>query len=351
MMEVNKEIQIGKHTISKNSPTYIVAEMSANHNMDFNRAKAIIEAAKKSGADAIKIQTYTPDTITIDSDMPAFKTKGIWEGRTLYELYGKAYTPWEWQKELRDYANKLELDFFSSPFDLTAVDFLENLEVPAYKIASFEINDIPFIRKIAKTQKPIIISTGIARLEDIDLAVRTCREEGNDKVILLKCISSYPAPYENMNLKVIPNMEQTFDCICGLSDHSMGTEIAIAAVSLGAKVIEKHFTLSRKDGGEDSQFSMEPHEFNQMVMQIRNVEKALGRVTYDLNKEQKESRIYSRSLFVVKDVKKGEVFTKENVRSIRPGIGMHTKYWEEILGEKARCDIKKGTPMDWKYVE
>lgn len=228
---------------------------------------------------------------------------------------------------------------------------MEELNVPVYKIASFEINDIPFIRKIAKTGKPIIMSTGIAYLEDIDLAVRTCMEEGNDQVILLKCISSYPAPYENMNLKVIPNMEQTFDCICGLSDHSMGNEIAVAAVALGAKVIEKHFTLNRNDGGEDAKFSMEPSEFSEMVQQIRNVEKALGHSTYELNKEQVESRIYSRSLFVVKDIKAGEIFTADNVKSIRPGIGMHTKYWDEILGKKARCNIEKGTPMDWKYVE
>ncbi|QWT52160.1 pseudaminic acid synthase [Eubacterium sp. MSJ-33] len=344
-------MQIGKNYIGQGHPTYIVAEMSANHNMDFERAKAIIKAAAQAGADAIKIQTYTPDTITIESDKPAFRTKGIWEGRTLYELYGKAYTPWEWQEELQTYAHACGIDFFSSPFDLTAVDFLENLHVPAYKVASFEINDIPFIRKIAKTGKPIIMSTGIAYLEDIDLAVRTCLEEGNDQVILLKCISSYPAPYENMNLNVIPNMKDTFDCICGLSDHSMGTEIAVAAVALGAKVIEKHFTLCRADGGEDSQFSMEPQEFKSMVQQIRNVEKALGTVTYALNDAQIDSRIYSRSLFVVKDIKQGEVFTPENVRSIRPGIGMHTKHWDEILGKHARCDIEKGTPMDWKYVE
>ena len=348
---MNKKIKIGRHIISNDSPTYMVAEMSANHNMDFNRAKAIIKAAKESGADAIKIQTYTPDTITIDSDMPAFRTNGIWEGETLYELYKKAYTPWEWQEELRDYARELEIDFFSSPFDLTAVDFLEGLEVPAYKVASFEINDIPFIRKIARTQKPIIISTGIAHLEDIDLALRTCIEENNDKVILLKCISSYPAPYENMNLNVIPNMQQTFDCVCGLSDHSMGTEIPVAAVALGARVIEKHFTLSRQDGGEDSLFSMEPQEFKEMVKQIRNVEKALGKVTYELNQSQLESRIYSRSLFVVKDIKQGEKFTEDNVKSIRPGIGMHTKHWNEVLGRTARCNIKKGTPMEWKYVD
>ncbi|MBU5476982.1 pseudaminic acid synthase [Eubacterium sp. MSJ-21] len=348
---MKKSIQIGKNYIGPEHPTYIVAEMSANHNMDFERAKAIIKAAAQAGADAIKIQTYTPDTITIESDKPAFRTKGIWEGRTLYELYGKAYTPWEWQEELQTYAHACGIDFFSSPFDLTAVDFLENLHVSAYKVASFEINDIPFIRKIAKTGKPIIMSTGIAYLEDINLAVRTCLEEGNDQVILLKCISSYPAPYENMNLNVIPNMKDTFDCICGLSDHSMGTEIAVAAVALGAKVIEKHFTLCRADGGEDSQFSMEPQEFKSMVQQIRNVEKALGTVTYALNDAQIDSRIYSRSLFVVKDIKQGEVFTPENVRSIRPGIGMHTKHWDEILGKHARCDIEKGTPMDWKYVE
>ena len=348
---MKKSIQIGKNYIGQGHPTYIVAEMSANHNMDFERAKAIIKAAAQAGADAIKIQTYTPDTITIESDKPAFRTKGIWEGRTLYELYGKAYTPWEWQEELQTYAHACGIDFFSSPFDLTAVDFLENLHVSAYKVASFEINDIPFIRKIAKTGKPIIMSTGIAYLEDINLAVRTCLEEGNDQVILLKCISSYPAPYENMNLNVIPNMKDTFDCICGLSDHSMGTEIAVAAVALGAKVIEKHFTLCRADGGEDSQFSMEPQEFKSMVQQIRNVEKALGTVTYELNDAQIDSRIYSRSLFVVKDIKQGEVFTPENVRSIRPGIGMHTKHWDEILGKHARCDIEKGTPMDWKYVE
>ena len=348
---MNKEIKIGRHIISNDSPTYMVAEMSANHNMDFKRDKGIIKAAKESGADAIKIQTYTPDTITIDSDMPAFRTNGIWKGETLYELYKKAYTPWEWQEELRDYANELEIDFFSSPFDLTAVDFLEGLEVPAYKVASFEINDIPFIRKIARTQKPIIISTGIAHIEDIDLALRTCKEEKNDNVILLKCISSYPAPYENMNLNVIPNMQQTFDCVCGLSDHSMGTEIPVAAVALGARVIEKHFTLSRQDGGEDSLFSMEPQEFKEMVKQIRNVEKALGKVTYELNQSQLESRIYSRSLFVVKDIKQGEKFTEDNVKSIRPGIGMHTKHWNEVLGRTARCNIKKGTPMQWQYVD
>lgn len=345
------EINIGKNIIGEGKPVFLVAEMSANHNGDFKRAKEIIKAAAEAGADAIKIQTYTPDTITIESDGTAFRTRGIWEGSNLYELYKKAYTPWEWQKDLQQYAYECGLEFFSSPFDLTAVDFLEELDVPVYKIASFEINDIPFIRKIARTGKPIIISTGIAYLEDIDLAIRTCLEEKNDKIILLKCISSYPAPYENMNLKVIPNMKETFNCICGLSDHSMGDEIAVAAVALGAKVIEKHFTLSRADGGADSQFSMEPQEFENMVKKIRNVEKAIGHPTYDLSKEQVESRIYSRSLFVVKNIKKGEKFTSENVRSIRPGIGLHTKHWDEVIGKTSRCDILKGTPMDWKYVE
>lgn len=348
---MKNSISIGKNIIGHDKKVFIVAEMSANHNGNFNRAKDIIKAAAESGADAIKVQTYTPDTITIDSDKPAFRTKGIWEGRTLYELYGKAYTPWEWQAELQQYAHECGIEFFSSPFDLTAIDFLEDMNVPAYKVASFEINDIPFIRKIARTGKPIIISTGIAYLEDIDLAVRTCLDEGNEKVILLKCISAYPAPYENMNLNVIPNMAETFNCICGLSDHSMGTEIAVAAVALGAKVIEKHFTLNRSDGGEDSQFSMEPYEFRNMVDQIRNVEIALGRPTYMLNDEQIDSRIYSRSLFVVEDVKKGEVFTENNVKSIRPGIGMHTKHWDDIIGKRARVDIDKGTPMEWDLVE
>lgn len=349
---MNKRIEIGNHIISENSPVYIVAEMSANHNMDINRAKEIIDAAAQSGADAVKIQTYTPDTITIDCDRECFQTqKGLWEGMTLYELYSKAYTPWEWQRELMEHAVRAGLDFFSSPFDLSAVDFLETLNVPAYKVASFEINDIPFIRKIAETGKPVIISTGIAYLEDIDLAVRTCREAGNENVILLKCVSSYPAPFEQMNLNVIPNMGETFECMTGLSDHSLGTEVAVAGVALGAKVIEKHVTLRRSDGGADSAFSMEPEEFAEMIRQIRNVEKALGRVSYDLSDKQIESRKNSRSLFVVRDICRGERFTPENVRSIRPGIGLHTKYYADILGKTAKCDIEKGTPMDWKYVE
>lgn len=349
---MEREVKIGNHIISKSSPAYIVAELSGNHNMDFERAKKIIKAAADAGADAIKIQTYTPDTITIDSKEDIFKTQSkIWEGMTLYELYKTAYTPWEWQNELQEYALGLGLDFFSSPFDLTAVDFLEQLNVPAYKVASFEINDIPLIRKIAKTGKPIIISTGIAYLEDIDLALRVCKEEGNENIILLKCVSAYPAPFDQMNLKVIPNMEETFECNIGLSDHSLGTETAVVSIALGAKVIEKHLTLRRSDGGPDAEFSMEPEEFALMVRQIRNVEKALGKVTYELTEAQINNRDGARSLFVVEDIQAGDCFTKENVKSIRPNVGMHTKYYEDILGKEATCNIKKGTPMDWKYVK
>lgn len=349
---MDKVIKIGKDIISAESPCYFIAEMSANHNMDFERAKRIVKAAAQAGANAVKLQTYTADTITIDCNTEDFQTqKGLWEGMTLYELYQKAYTPWEWQKDLITYAHSLGIECFSSPFDLTAVDFLEELNVSAYKVASFEINDIPLIRKIAKTGKPLIISTGIAHLEDIELALQTCMDEGNNKVVLLKCISAYPAPYKGMNLRVIPNMSDTFECICGLSDHSLGSEVAIASVTLGARVIEKHFTLKREDGGCDSAFSMEPEEFEEMVRQVRNVELALGRVTYQLSDKQEEGRRGSRSLYVVEDISRGEVFTRENVRSIRPGYGMHTKYWESIIGKKASCDLKKGTPLDWEYIQ
>lgn len=350
---MEKEIVIGSHVITRESPVYIVAEMSGNHNMSIERAKDIILAAKRAGADAVKLQTYTADTITIDCSKEEFMTQkgGLWEGQTLYELYSKAYTPWEWHGELFAFAKKVDIDLFSSPFDLTAVDFLDELGTPAYKIASFEINDIPLIRKVARTGKTIIFSTGIATLEDIELAVKTCREEGNEKIIILKCISAYPAPYEQMNLRVIPNMEETFDCLVGLSDHSEGSEIAVASVSLGAKVVEKHFTLNREDRSVDADFSMNPDEFAEMVKQIRNVEKALGKVTYELNKKQRLSRLGSRSLYVVSDIKKGEVFTEENVRSIRPGYGMHTKYYSDILGRKSRYNLEKGTAMSWKYID
>lgn len=348
---MKKQIQIENHIITQTSQTYIIAEMSGNHNMDINRAKSIIKEAANAGADAVKIQTYTADTITIDCDSDIFQAGGLWKGRTLYQLYQTAYTPWEWQKELKEYAADIGIDFFSSPFDLTAIDFLHSLDMPAYKVASFEINDIPFIRKIARLGKPIIISTGIAYLEDIELALRTCQEEGNDQVILLKCVSEYPTPLEEMNLRVIPTLARTFDCLIGLSDHSMGTAAAVASVALGAKVIEKHMTLRRADGGPDAAFSMEPEEFSDMVSQIRNIEKALGCEKYMLSDKQIAERKGARSLFVVEDMKKGDLFTEKNLRSIRPNRGLHTKHYETILGQRAKCDIKKGTPMDWKYLD
>lgn len=350
---MQKEIYIGGRRIDGNSPTFIIAEMSANHLMDFDRAKAIMQAAKDAGADAVKIQTYTPDTITLDCEDPCFQiTQGmIWDGTTLHKLYETAYTPWEWHPELKKAAEDMGLIFFSSPFDLTSIDFLEKMDVPVYKVASFEINDIPFIRKIAETGKPIIMSTGIAYLSDIELALKTCREAGNEQVILLKCTSAYPSPYEDINLRTIPSMREVFDCLVGLSDHTMGCAVAGAGVAVGAKVVEKHLTLSRKDGGPDASFSMEPQEFREMVDNIRLVEKALGRVTYDLTDKQKASRDHARSLFVAKDMKAGEVFTPENLRSVRPSCGLHTMYYEELLGKRIKRDARLGTPMSWELVD
>lgn len=350
---MEKEIRIGSKVISESSPTFIVAEMSANHNMDFNRAVEILKAAKEAGADAVKIQTYTADTITLDCDDPCFQiTQGtLWDGTTLHKLYETAYTPWEWQPKLKQIAEDMGLIFFSSPFDFSSVDFLEEMQVPAYKIASFEITDIPLIRKIARLGKPIILATGIARLADIELALRTCREEGNEQVILLKCCSAYPTPYEDVNLRTIPNMRETFDCISGLSDHTMGTAVAAAAVALGAKMVEKHMTLKRSDGGADSAFSMEPQEFKEMVDNIRIIEKALGKATYELSEKQTREREHSRSLFIARDMKAGEVFTPENLRSVRPADGLHTMYYEQLLGRRINRDAKLGTPMAWELVD
>lgn len=350
---MNKIININNMRIGEGQKTFIIAEMSANHNQDFGRAVEIIKAAKEAGADAIKLQTYTPDTITFNSDNEYFQIKQgtIWDGTTLHKLYETAYTPWEWQPKLKKIAEEEGLICFSSPFDNTAVDFLEEMEVPAYKIASFELTDIPFIEYIASKGKPVIMSTGIAEIGEIYAAVEACRRQGNENVILLKCSSSYPSPLEDINLKTIPNMRETFNCSVGLSDHTMGYSVSTAAVALGASVIEKHFTLSRSDGGPDSAFSMEPEEFRSMVKSIREVEKALGTVTYELTEKQRNSRQHSRSLFVVKDIKKDEKFTSENVRSIRPAFGLKTKYTNEVMGKKARKDIKSGTPMDWSLID
>lgn len=350
---MNKSFEIDGIKIGEGQKTFVIAEISANHKQDFNIAVEIIKAAKEAGADAVKLQTYTPDTITLDCDNEYFQIKQgtIWDGTTLHKLYQDAYTPWEWQPKLKKIAEDMGLICFSSPFDYTSVEFLEEMNVPAYKIASFEINDIPFIEYVASKGKPVIISTGIATLKDIQEAINACKKVNNENVILLKCTSSYPAPLEDINLKTIPNMRETFDVSVGLSDHTLGNIVATGAVALGATVVEKHLTLKREDGGPDAQFSMEPQEFKEMVDNIRAVEKALGKVTYDLTYKQKKSREHSRSLFVVQDIKKGEIFTEENLKSIRPGFGLETKYIKDILGKEASGDIKKGTPVSWNLIK
>lgn len=334
--------EIGKRVL-------IIAELSANHGHDINIAKETIKAAKEAGADAIKIQTYTADTLTIECDNEYFKLNSgtIWDGRTLYDLYNEAYTPWEWQKELMEYSNELGLIFFSTPFDKTAVDFLEELNVPVYKVASFEIMDIPLIEYIASKGKPIIISTGIATLTDIEEAISACRHMGNNQIVLLNCTSSYPAKAGDANLNMIPNMKETFGVEVGLSDHTLGITVPVVSIALGAKVIEKHFILDKSIGGPDASFSLEPSEFKQMVEAVRDAEKALGKVDYSMNDKKQNSRLLGRSLFVVKDVKVGELFTEENVRSIRPGYGLAPKYLIDVIGKRARFDIKKGIPIKW----
>jgi pseudaminic acid synthase len=331
----------------------IIAELSANHNQKFDIAVETIHAAKDAGADAIKIQTYTPDTITIDCDNEYFiiKQGTIWDGRTLYQLYKEAFTPWEWQPKLKKIAEDLGLFFFSSPFDKSAVDFLEKMDIPAYKIASFEITDIPLIEYVATTKKPIIISTGVATLSDIELAVNACRRMGNNKIALLKCTSSYPANVEDANLLTIPHLRDTFNLISGLSDHTIGDAVAIASVALGARIIEKHFILDRNIGGPDSSFSMEPHEWKKMVDSIRNVELALGKINYELTTKVLASREHTRSLFVVENVLAGEILTEDNIKSIRPGFGLQPKYYSNVLGKKFRKSIKKGTPLEWEMFE
>jgi len=350
---VDKRIQIDGKWIGEGEKTYIVAEVSANHLQQYDRAEAIIRAAAEAGADAVKLQTYTPDTISLDCDNDYFirvNQGTLWEGTSEYQLYQEAYTPWEWQPKLKAFAEKLGLACFSSPFDGTAVDFMSQMDMPAYKVASYEINDIPLIRKMARMGKPVIIATGVAYLTDIERALAACKEEGNEQVILLKCTSAYPSFYEDMNLKVIPHMAETFDCLTGLSDHSMGSAVAVAAAALGARMVEKHLTLSRADGGPDGAFSMEPAEFAHMVEEIRIVEKAVGKVTYELTDSQRRSRDDMRSLFAVQDIRAGEVFTTQNVRSIRPGFGLAPVYYEEVLGRQAKEEIRKGTPLTWRNI-
>lgn len=346
--EIKAEIKIGERRIGTRNPTYVIAEVSANHHHKFDEAVKIIRAAKDAGCDAVKLQTYTADTITIACDRPEFRIEGtIWEGRNLHDLYGEAYTPWDWQPRLKQVANDLGLDLFSSPFDATAVDFLETMNVPAYKLASFELVDIPLIQKMAHTGKPVIMSTGMATLEEIGEAVAAGRQAGAKEIALLKCTSAYPAPAEEMNLRTIPELARQFGVPVGLSDHTIGTAVPVAAVAMGACIIEKHITLSRSEPGPDSAFSLEPHEFKEMVDAVRVAEKALGEVCFGLGEKESSSRIFRRSLFIVKDVKRGEILTAESVRSIRPGHGLHTRHLPEVLGQRAVRDIERGTPLDW----
>lgn len=325
--------------------------MSANHNQHLDIALDTIRAAKKAGADAIKIQTYTADTLTLNCDAPDFRLgKGLWEGETFYTLYQKAYTPWEWHEEIFHVAREEGITCFSTPFDKTAVDFLESLNNPIYKIASFEITDIPLIKYIASKQKPIILSTGIAMEEDIQLALKTIHNKGNRDVTLLKCTSAYPAPIEDANLLTIPDMKDRFQTKVGLSDHTIGSTVPMAAVALGAEVVEKHFIIDRSIGGPDSAFSMTQEEFTQMVQNVRNVEKALGKVNYPTDSSKIKGREFSRSLYVAEDMKAGDVITEDNVRSVRPGYGLHPKHLPEILGKKINRDLEKGTRMSLDYV-
>src|SRR5208283_2124413 len=322
------QIKIGERSVGIGRPVYVVAELSANHNHDFDQAARIIQAAKQAGADAVKLQTYTPDTITMASDRPEFRVRGgtLWDGRTLHDLYAEAFMPWEWQPRLKMVAEELGMDCFSSAFDATAVDFLEEMNVPAHKVASFELVDIPLIQKMARTGKPLIVSTGMATVEEIEEALQSAREAGAAQIALLKCTSAYPAPAQEMNLRTIPEMARRFALPVGLSDHTMGIAAPVAAVALGACIIEKHLTLSRSVPGPDSGFSLEPEEFKAMVDAVRTAEKALGEVQFGFSEKEEASRVFRRSLFVVEDVKQGETFNAENVRSIRPGHGLHPRY-------------------------
>lgn len=345
-------MKIGSRKVGGDAPVFIVAELSANHNHQKDLAIRTIKAAKAAGADAIKLQTYTPDTLTIDCDNEYFQINqgSLWDGMTLHKLYQEAYTPWEWHKELFEVAANENLICFSSPFDKTAVDFLEKLNTPAYKIASFEIQDIDLIAYTAAKGKPIIISTGIAEAADIKLALETCYSTGNDQVILLKCTSSYPAPIELANLNTMADMRTKFKVDVGLSDHTVEDIVPITATALGAKLIEKHFILNRGLGGPDAEFSLEPEDFRRMVNQVRMAELSIGTVTYEVPDKVRANRKFARSLFVVNDIKEGEIFTSENIRSIRPGFGLHPKYLKDVLGKKAKTELLRGTPLKFEYI-
>ena len=345
-------ITIGGRRIGAGEPAFIIAEMSANHGQDYEQAVRLVHAAADAGVDAIKLQTYLPETMTIACDAAPFQIAAgtIWEGRNLFDLYQEAYTPWDWQPRLKRVAEELGLMLFSTPFDATAVDFLEQMDVPAHKVASFELVDLPLLRRIGQTGKPVIMSTGMGTLEEIAEAVRTLREAGTEQLALLKCTSAYPAPPEEMDLRTIPHLAQTFDVPTGLSDHTLGVAVPVAAVALGACIIEKHYTLSRDDPGPDSSFSLEPAELATLVREVRVAEQAVGRVNYNVGAKEVASRIFRRSLFVVAEVKAGEVFTERNVRCIRPGHGLHPRNLERVMGRRATADLALGTPLTWEHV-
>jgi pseudaminic acid synthase len=350
-MSATPTFQFPHRLIAEDQPTYVIAEISANHNGSIDKALELVRLAAEAGADAVKIQTYTADTITLDSDAEPFLIKGtIWDGRRLYDLYQEAHTPWEWHAAIFAEAKKYGIDCFSTPFDPTAVDYLEALSPVLYKVASFEVVDIPLMRKIGATRRPVIMSTGMATLAEIDEAVQALRESGCKQLALLKCTSAYPAPPEDSHLRTIPHLAQAFQVVSGLSDHTLGSTVAIASIALGARIIEKHFCCSRSEPGPDSSFSMEPAEFREMVAAIRQVEKALGRVNYTLSEKEKISRSHRRSLFVAKDIAAGELITEVNVRSIRPADGMHTRHLPELLGRHATRDLKLGTPLTWDMI-
>lgn len=347
-------IKIGNREVGTGCAPFVIAEMSGNHNQSLERALEIVEAAARTGAHALKIQTYTPDTMTLDLDEREFHISdpnSLWAGTSLYKLYGEAYTPWEWHKPIFDRARELGIIAFSTPFDDTAVDFLESLDVPCYKIASFENTDLPLIRRVAATGKPLIISTGMASIAELDDTVRAAREAGCHDLILLKCTSTYPATAENTNILTIPHLRELFGCEVGLSDHTMGVGVSVASVALGTSVIEKHFTLNRADGGVDSTFSMEPAEMAQLVLETERAWQALGKVSYGVTEAEKKSIQFRRSLYIVKDLKAGDVLTTENVRAIRPGLGLPTKYLNQVLNMKIFQDVRVGTPLNWNMLK
>ncbi len=352
-MSAEPVLEIAGRRIGAGHPCYVIAELSGNHGHDLDRALALVEAAAEAGADAVKLQTYTPDTITLDCDRPEFRVGGgtLWDGATLHELYRSAYTPWEWHPELMDRCKTLGMACFSSPFDPTAVAFLEELEVPAYKIASFELVDLPLIRLAAATGKPLILSTGMATQDEIGEAVEAARGAGARQLSLLACSSAYPSPPENIHLRRIPHLAETFGVVAGLSDHTLGIAVPVAAVAMGAHLVEKHLCLSRDEPGPDSAFSLEPAEFAQMVEQVRVAERALGEVRYGGGEVETASRAFRRSLFVVADVRAGEVLTPDHVRSIRPGHGLHPRHLDDVLGRRARQDIARGTPLAWDLID